>query len=55
MTVTCALGPAARAAIRLRPVTLTVTARLTDAAGKTASAKRTVKVARYRVKTPVTG
>jgi hypothetical protein len=55
MTVTCALGPAARAAIRLRPVTLTVTARLTDAAGKTASATRTVKVARYRVRTPVTG
>lgn len=55
MTVTCALGPAAQAAIRIKPVTLTVTARLTDAAGKTASAKRTVKVARYRVRTPVTG
>jgi hypothetical protein len=35
--VTCALGRAARAAIRIKPVTLTV------------------KVPRYRVRTPVTG
>jgi hypothetical protein len=55
MTVTCALRPAARAAIRLRPVSLTVTTRLTDAQGRAASAKRTVKVPRYRVKVPVTG
>ena len=48
-------SPGAKAAIRNRAVTLTLTSRLTDAAGKTATASRNVKVARYVVKVPVTG
>ena len=55
MMVTCTLRPAARAAIRKKAVTLRVTTRLTDAAGKTATASRNVRVARYVVRVPVTG
>ena len=55
MMVTCTLSDRAKAAIRMKAVTLKVTSRLTDAAGKTATASRNVKVARYVVKTPVTG
>ncbi len=55
MMVTCTLRPAAQAAIRKKAVTLRVTTRLTDAAGKTATASRNVRVARYVVRVPVTG
>jgi CshA-type fibril repeat protein len=56
MTVTCALAPAARAAIARRAKTrLRVTATLTGVTGKTATATRIVIVPRYRVVVPVTG
>lgn len=55
MTVTCTLNARTRAIIKKKAVTLKVTARLTDAKGKTATASRNVRVARYVVRTPVTG
>lgn len=55
MKVTCTLNARTRAIIKKKAVTLKVTARLTDAKGKTATASRNVRVARYVVRTPVTG
>jgi hypothetical protein len=55
MKVTCTLNARTRATIKKKAVTLKVTARLTDAKGKTATASRNVRVPRYVVRTPVTG
>ena len=55
MKVTCTLNARTRAIITKKAVTLKVTARLTDAKGKTATASRNVRVARYVVRVPVTG
>lgn len=55
MRVAVPLSRWARAQIRRGPVTLRVTTRLTDGAGKTATASRTVKAGRVTPVVPVTG